>query len=67
MVLPVASKIDFDFHGPCESNASNEHHVTHKEVLYLLRIVRELPSPLNVRKLSLHVRRMTRVEIDTDR
>jgi hypothetical protein len=34
---------------------------------YLLRIVRELRSPLNVRKPSLHVRRMTRVEIDTHR
>ena len=33
----------------------------------MLRIVRELPSPLNVRKLSLHVRRMTCVEIDTHR
>ena len=33
MMLPVASKIDFDFHGPCGSNASNEHHVTHNGVL----------------------------------
>jgi len=34
---------------------------------YFLRIVRELPSLLNVRQLSLHVRRMARVEIDTHR
>jgi hypothetical protein len=30
MTLPVASKIDYDFHGPRGSNASNKHHVTHK-------------------------------------
>jgi hypothetical protein len=31
----------------------------------LLRIVRELPSPQNFRKLCLHVCRTTRVEVDT--
>ena len=31
----------------------------------MIRMVRKLPSSLNARKLSLHVRRMTRVGIDT--
>src|SRR5580692_3705285 len=53
--------------GPCGSNASNEHHETHKgSLLYVAKSERASVTPKRP-KLSLHVRRMTRVEIDTRR
>ena len=52
MMLPVASKIDFDFHGPCGSNASNQHHVTHKSSSFIVKCPRASVAPKRPEALS---------------